>query len=84
MALIEMKIGHIYSISFGENVRLIGRYQGSNCTDHYFFSQLHYWNGYENYYDGGCCVRGGITEIREATKCEKYSLMRLEIEINTL
>jgi len=49
-----------------------------------FFSQLHYWNGYENYYDGGYCVRGGITEIREATKCEKYSLMRLEIETNTL
>ena len=80
-----MKIGHIYSISFGENVRLIGRYQGSNCTRHYFFSQLHYWNGYENYFDGGSsCIRSGITEIREATKCEKYSLIRLEIETDTL
>jgi hypothetical protein len=36
MALIKMEIGHIYSISFGENVRLIGRYQGSNCTSHFF------------------------------------------------
>jgi len=64
MALIKMKIGHIYSISFGENARLIGRYKGSTCTDHYFFSQIDYWNGHENYYDYGYCARGGITEIR--------------------
>lgn len=76
-----MKDGHIYSIFFGENVQLVARYYKTDACNHYFFTQLHYWNGHETFYDFSqrpYCVKDGITGIREATPCEKRTLRRFE------
>lgn len=84
--LMKMEIGHIYSISFGGGVQLVARYKRTDACNHYFFTQIHYWNGHENFYgfQEPYCVKGGITEIREATPCEKQTLCRFEIEKNAL
>ena len=77
--LIEMQIGKIYFIRFS-GVELVCRYKSSECTAHHFFSHLHYWNGYEDYHNGGYCTKTGIEEIREATQSEKFNLFRFEVE----
>lgn len=77
---IVMQQGKIYYISYGGLVQVVGRYKDSDVCHHFFFSHLHYWNGYERYKSGGWCVKTGIEEIREATQAEKYNLFRNELE----
>lgn len=76
--MIEMEQGKIYYIEFGGS-SLVGRYKNSDTMNHFFFSHLHYWNGFERYYSQGYCLRGSVIEIRESTDAEKYGLFRNEV-----
>ena len=76
---IEMEPGKIYSISYGD-AQLIARYKKSDVCNHYIFSGLYYWSGFENYRPSGHCVKAGITSIRPASRSEKFNLFRFEVD----
>lgn len=76
----DLEVGKIYHVSFCANTQVLGRFKEVTATDIKFFSYLHYWNGYENFYVGGYCVQSGIEELRRATQAEKMALVRFEIE----
>lgn len=78
--MMEMQTGKIYHISYGGGTDVVARFKESDCTVHNFFSHLHYWNGYENYYSKGHCVKDGIESIREASPAEKHNLFRHEVK----
>ena len=75
-----MEIGKMYFISFGENTQLVVRLRKKDSIHYYFYSCLHYWNGYESFKYSDYCQKSGITEIREASKPEKHRLFQMEIE----
>lgn len=77
--LLKMEVGKIYHISFG-SAELIARYKSSDTCNHFTFSGLYYWSGFENYKPNGHCVKAGIEAIRPATNCEKFNLFRFEVE----
>lgn len=78
--IIEMKPGRIYHIDYG-GTELIVRYKGNSTCNYMLFDYLHYWQGYENFHSGEnqYCVKSGVKLIREATVCEKQTLVRYEI-----
>ena len=78
--IIQMEIGKIYYISFGSNTQIVCRYKKDDGENYLFYAHLHYWNGYETYRANGHCQKSGITEIREASKSEKYNLFNHEVE----
>lgn len=80
---IEMELGKIYFISFG-GTQLIGRYKGSDTCNHLFNAYLHYWAGHENFHSDSYCVKSGIEEIRRASPSEKHTLLRFEIDNETI
>jgi hypothetical protein len=80
---IEMEVGKIYFISFGESTQLIVRYKGDDACNYNFFDHLHYWNGSENFYGlehRNYCVKHGIEEMRRASLPEKHALINKELE----
>lgn len=80
----ELIQGKIYFIDYG-GVQIVGRFFLEGITNITFYNNLHYWNGYENFrMNKPYCVKSGIKEIREATKPEKYNLIRFEIENNCI
>lgn len=80
----DLQPGRIYFVSYGGNTCIVARYKGKRMLDLLWFSQLHYWNGFETYRADQHSVTSGITEIREATKPEKHNLFRHETDNNTL
>ncbi len=81
----ELIQGKIYYIDYGSNTQIIGRYKDSETCKHNFYDLLHYWNGYENFrFNNQYCVKSGIENLREATKAEKHTLIRFEIENNCI
>ena len=81
----EMIQGKIYYLNYGSNTQIVGRYKDSDFANHNFYDLLHYWNGYETFRSGSqYCVKSGIEELREATKPEKHTLLRFEIENNCI
>lgn len=80
MEKITMEVAKIYFISFAGNTQLVVRFKDEDVCNYNFFSHVHYWNGYEQYKGEGYCVKHGITEIREATKAEQYTLFRFEVK----
>lgn len=84
---IKMEQGKIYFISFGSNTNLVVRYKSSDACNYNFYDHLDYWNGFETFHKregSNYCVKGGITEIREATLPEKHTLIRFELENNCI
>ena len=82
---IILESGKIYYLDYGSNTQIIGRYERSNVINHYFYDLLHYWNGYETFkHNNEYCVKSGIENIRRATKAEKHSLIRFEIEFECI
>lgn len=82
---IAMEQGKIYFISYGGNTQIVGRFKESDTTQHIFYDLLHYWNGFESFRQNNpYCVYSGIDEIREASKAEKMSLIRFELENNCI
>jgi hypothetical protein len=80
----EMKQGKIYWISFG-GTQILGRFKYSDTCNHYFESYLHYWAGSESFKGNEpYCVKHGIEDIRRATPAEKHSLLKFEIEHETI
>jgi len=81
----EMIQGKIYYLDYGSNTQILGRYKDSDSTNHNFYDLLHYWNGYETFRKGKqFCCKSGIEQLREATKPEKHTLVRFEIENNCI
>lgn len=81
----ELEQGKIYFISYGGNTQLVIRFKDNDITQINYYDALHYWNGFENFYqNNGYCVHSGIEEIRPATKPEKHLLIRFEIEHNCI
>lgn len=80
MKKVDMLIGKIYHISYGENTQVIGMVKSIETMKISFFNHLHYWNGYESFHQKGECVTSGIEEIREATKCEKHNYFKSALE----
>ena len=77
----EMENGKIYFVSYGGNTQLIIRFKYDDFTQFYYYDALHYWNGFQTFYKNkGYGVHSGITEIRAASKCEKHTLCKFEIE----
>ena len=82
---IEMEIGKIYFLSYGGNTQILGRYKGDDACNYYWFDLVHYWNGFETFRSNhGYSVKHGVSEIRRATKPEKHTLIRFEIENETI
>lgn len=76
-----MEEGKIYHVSYGGNTQIIGRFKKEECTDYIFYDLIHYWNGYETFRKSEQrCVKSGIDDVRPASKSEKHSLIRFEIE----
>jgi len=81
----ELIQGKIYFLDYGSNTQILGRYKDSDSINHNFYDLLHYWNGYETFRkDNQFCVTSGIEQLREATKPEKHTLVRFEIENNCI
>ena len=85
MEIIEMKQGLVYYLSYGGTL-IVGRYINSDACNYYFNSYLHNWSGYETFHGSACnyCVKSGLQEVRRATHPEIQSLIRKEIEHNTI
>lgn len=77
---IKMEPGKMYYIAFGPNTCLVVRFKEEDTMNYHFYSHLHYWNQFEKFHSGGYCIKGGITEIRQATCPEKHHLFMEEIE----
>ncbi len=73
----NMEANQIYRITFS-GVELVCRYKKSDTCRHYFFSELHYWKIYETFKLDVYCVKAGIVNIADASKCEKFNLIRHE------
>jgi hypothetical protein len=81
METIELKQGKIYFLDYGGNTQVIGRYINSDAVNYYFESIIHYWNGFETFKPGkNYCVKNGIELMRPASKPEKHTLVKFEIE----
>jgi len=77
--------GKIYFISYNENTQVVGRFKEINGCHYIFYDLLHYWNGFESFIKSlDYCVITGITEMRQATKPEKHTLIRFEIEYDCI
>lgn len=81
----DLQVGRIYSIDYG-GTNLIGKFRGTDACNILLYSYLHYWQGFETFYKVGnnYCCKNGIVSIREATTCEKHTLIRKEIENNCI
>jgi len=80
----QLEEGKMYFIQYGENTCVLVRFKKADSTRLYYFSHLHYWNGFETFHNGGESVKFGITNIRKASKPEKHSLFGKEIEHGTI
>lgn len=77
----DLEHGKIYYLDYGSNTQIVGRYKDSDCCNHNFYDLLHYWNGSETFRrNKEYCVKSGIKNLRRATKAEKHSLIRYELE----
>ena len=77
----ELEQGKIYYLDYGSNTQIIGRYKDSDVCQHNFYDLIHYWNGFETFRSNNqYCVLSGIENLRRATKAEKHSLIKFEIE----
>jgi hypothetical protein len=77
---IQMENGKIYYIAFGSNTQIVCRYKEDDSMNHFFYTHLHYWNGFETYRVKGHCCKSDITELRAASKSEKHNLFNHEVE----
>lgn len=77
----QLEQGKIYFLDYGGNTQVLGRFKELDFSNYYFYDILHYWNGYETFRAGKQhCVKYGIDLIRRATKPEKHTLVKFEIE----
>lgn len=88
MRVEDFVIGKIYSIAYGPNKRIIGRYhfiqfQDSDSCGIHFFDYLHYYDNFE-VFRLNCVYQINynytLEEIRPATTDEKLLLIKFEIE----
>jgi hypothetical protein len=85
MDKIEMELGKIYSLDYGGNTQIVGRFLEDTTTQYIFFDLLHCWNGFKTFRGKNpYCVHSGIENIREASKSEKMNLVRFELEHNCI
>ena len=81
----ELEQGKIYYLDYGSNTQIVGRYKDSDACKHNFYDLLHYWNGYETFKQNNeFCVKSSIENLRKATKAEKHSLIRYELEYDCI
>ena len=81
----EIEQGKIYYLDYGSNTQIVGRYKDSDACNHNFYDLLHYWNGHESFKQNNeYCVKSGIENLRRATKAEKHSLIRYELEYDCI
>ncbi len=85
MEIKDMIPGAIYFLDYGGNTQIIGRFVELELCDIIMQDVVHYWNGFETFREGKQpCIKSGLNEIRRATKPEKHTLIRFQIEKNTI
>lgn len=77
--------GAIYFLDYGGNTQIIGRFESEDSMKYMLNDIVHYWNGFETFRCGSQpCIKSGLVSIRRATKPEKHTLIRFQIEHETI